>query len=368
MTNIAKFLLKTALLSLVLTLPPAHAERIKDVAMVQGVRANSLIGYGLVVGLPGTGEQTPFTDQTFRTMLRNFGINIPANERPKINNVAAVAVHADLPAFAKPGQTIDVTVSSVGSADSLTGGTLLQTYLRGANGEIYAVAQGSLIVSGLGAEGLDGSKIVINTPTVGRIPGGATVEREVASPFANSDFLTLNLHQSDFTTAQRMAEAINDMMGPGTAIAQDATSVQVSAPRDLGQRVSYMSMLENIEFNPADGAARIVVNSRSGTVVVGQNVKLRPAAVAHGDIQVTIAENIQVNQPNPFAGGETAVTPQSIVDINEDDARMFVFDPGVSLDDLVRAINAIGAGPSDIVAVLEALKQAGAISGELIVI
>lgn len=368
MTNSAKFLLKAALLTLVVTAWPVSAERIKDVAMVQGVRTNSLIGYGLVVGLPGTGEQTPFTDQTFRTMLRNFGINIPANERPKINNVAAVAVHADLPAFAKPGQTIDVTVSSVGSADSLTGGTLLQTYLRGANGEIYAVAQGSLLVSGLGAEGLDGSRIVINTPTVGRIPGGATVEREVASPFANSDFLTLNLHQSDFTTAQRMAEAINDMMGPGTATALDATSVQVSAPRDLGQRVSYMSILENIEFNPADGAARIVVNSRSGTVVVGQNVKLRPAAVAHGDIQVTIAENIQVNQPNPFAGGETAVTPQSIVDINEDDARMFVFDPGVSLDDLVRAINAIGAGPSDIVAVLEALKQAGAISGELIVI
>lgn len=347
---------------------PVQAERIKDVASVSGIRSNQLIGYGLVVGLPGTGEQTPFTDQTFRTMLRNFGINIPANERPKINNVAAVAVHAELPAFAKPGQTIDVTVSSVGSADSLTGGTLLQTYLRGANGEIYAVAQGSLVVGGLGAEGLDGSRIVINTPTVGRISGGAIVEREVKTPFATSDYLTFNLHRSDFTTAMRMAETINELVGPDSATALDATSVQVVAPRDLNQRVSYMSMLENLEFTPAEGAAKIIVNSRSGTVVIGQNVKLRPAAVAHGDIQVTIAENIQVNQPNPFAEGETAVTPQSIVDIQEDDARMFVFDPGVSLNDLVRAINQIGAGPGDIVAVLEALKQAGALSGELIII
>lgn len=356
------------LTTLTLLATPVRAERIKDVASVSGIRSNQLIGYGLVVGLPGTGEQTPFTDQTFRTMLRNFGINIPANERPRINNVAAVAVHADLPAFAKPGQSIDVTVSSVGSADSLTGGSLLQTYLRGANGEIYAVAQGSLIVGGLGAEGLDGSRIVINTPTVGRIPSGGMVEREVPTSFGTSDFLTFNLHQSDFTTAKRMADAINDLVGPGSATALDATSVQVVAPRDSGQRVSYMSTLENLEFDPAQGSAKIIVNSRSGTVVIGQNVRLRSAAVAHGDIQVTIAENIQVDQPNPFGGGETVITPQSIVDIEEDDARMFVFEPGVSLNDLVRAINQIGAGPSDIIAVLEALKQAGALSGELIVI
>lgn len=356
------------LTTLTLLATPVRAERIKDVASVSGIRSNQLIGYGLVVGLPGTGEQTPFTDQTFRTMLRNFGINIPANERPRINNVAAVAVHADLPAFAKPGQSIDVTVSSVGSADSLTGGSLLQTYLRGANGEIYAVAQGSLIVGGLGAEGLDGSRIVINTPTVGRIPSGGMVEREVPTSFGTSDFLTFNLHQSDFTTAKRMADAINDLVGPGSATALDATSVQVVAPRDSGQRVSYMSTLENLEFDPAQGSAKIIVNSRSGTVVIGQNVRLRSAAVAHGDIQVTIAENIQVDQPNPFGGGETVVTPQSIIDIEEDDARMFVFEPGVSLNDLVRAINQIGAGPSDIIAVLEALKQAGALSGELIVI
>ncbi|MGM0429497.1 MAG: flagellar basal body P-ring protein FlgI [Pseudomonadota bacterium] len=347
---------------------PVQASRIKDIASVQGIRDNQLIGYGLVVGLPGTGEQTPFTDQTFRTMLGNFGINIPANERPKIDNVAAVAVHADLPAFAKPGQKIDVTVSSVGSADSLTGGTLLQTFLKGANGEVYAVAQGSLIVGGLGAEGNDGSRIVINTPTVGRIPGGATVEREVMSGFGSSDYFTFNLHQSDFTTAKRMAETINGLVGEGTAEAVDATSVRVRAPRDMSQRVSYMSTLENLEVQQASAAAKIIVNSRTGTIVVGQNVELRPAAVAHGNMQVTIAENVNVDQPNPFGEGETAITPQSIVDIDQDDARMFVFEPGTTLNDLVRAVNQIGAAPSDMIAVLEALKQAGALSGELIVI
>lgn len=347
---------------------PVQASRIKDIASVQGIRDNQLIGYGLVVGLPGTGEQTPFTDQTFRTMLGNFGINIPAGERPKIDNVAAVAVHADLPAFAKPGQKIDVTVSSVGSADSLTGGTLLQTFLKGANGEVYAVAQGNLIVGGLGAEGNDGSRIVINTPTVGRIPGGGIVEREVRTSFGSSDYFTFNLHESDFTTAKRMAQTINSLVGQGAAQAVDATSVRVRAPRDLNQRVSYMSTLENLEVEPAETAAKVIVNSRTGTIVVGQNVELRPAAVAHGNMQVTISENVNVDQPNPFGDGETVVTPQSIIDVNQDDARMFVFQPGTTLNDLVRAVNQIGAAPGDIIAVLEALKQAGALSGELIVI
>ncbi len=347
---------------------PVQASRIKDIASVQGIRDNQLIGYGLVVGLPGTGEQTPFTDQTFRTMLGNFGINVPANERPKIDNVAAVAVHADLPAFAKPGQKIDVTVSSVGSADSLTGGTLLQTFLKGANGEVYAVAQGNLIVGGLGAEGNDGSRIVINTPTVGRIPGGGIVEREVRTSFGSSDYFTFNLHQSDFTTAKRMAQTINSLVGEGAAQAVDATSVRVRAPRDMNQRVSYMSTLENLEVQQASASAKVIVNSRTGTIVVGQNVELRPAAVAHGNMQVTISENVNVDQPNPFGGGETVVTPQSIIDVNQDDARMFVFQPGTTLNDLVRAVNQIGAAPGDIIAVLEALKQAGALSGELIVI
>ena len=347
---------------------PVQASRIKDIASVQGIRDNQLIGYGLVVGLPGTGEQTPFTDQTFRTMLGNFGINVPANERPKIDNVAAVAVHADLPAFAKPGQKIDVTVSSVGSADSLTGGTLLQTFLKGANGEVYAVAQGNLIVGGLGAEGNDGSRIVINTPTVGRIPGGGIVEREVRTSFGSSDYFTFNLHQSDFTTAKRMAQTINSLVGEGAAQAVDATSVRVRAPRDMNQRVSYMSTLENLEVQQASASAKVIVNSRTGTIVGGQNVELRPAAVAHGNMQVTISENVNVDQPNPFGGGETVVTPQSIIDVNQDDARMFVFQPGTTLNDLVRAVNQIGAAPGDIIAVLEALKQAGALSGELIVI
>lgn len=346
----------------------AQAQRIKDVAQVAGVRSNQLMGYGLVVGLPGTGERTPFTDQTFRTMLGNFGINLPENQRPQINNVAAVAVHAEIPAFAKPGQQIDVTVSSVGDADSLVGGTLLQTFLKGADGEVYAVAQGNLVVGGLGAQGLDGSSIVINTPTVGRIPNGAIVEREIETGFAQSEYITFNLNRADFTTAKRMAEAINDLVGPGSAMPIDAASIRVIAPQDISQRVSYLSTLENIQITQGEAAARIVVNSRTGTIVVGNNVRLHRAAVAHGNMQVSIMENWQVSQPGPFSGGETVVTPSSTIDIQEEEARMFLFDPGVSLNDLINAINQIGAAPSDIIAVLEALKHAGAIDGELVVI
>ncbi len=351
-----------------LIMPVAHAQRIKDVATVAGIRSNQLIGYGLVVGLPGTGERTPFTDQTFRTMLGNFGINLPENQRPQINNVAAVAVHADLPAFAKPGQQIDITVSSVGDAKSLVGGTLMQTYLRGADGEIYAVAQGSLVVGGLGAQGLDGSSIVINTPTVGRIPNGAMVEREVDTGFAHSEFITFLLNRPDFTTARYMAEAINNLIGPDSAVPVDAVSVRVIAPRDPGQRVSYLSTLENISIEQGQAAARIIINSRTGTIVVGQNVRLHPAAVAHGNLQVTISENFNVSQPNPFAGGETVVTPDSAIQVRQEEARMFHFDPGVSINDLINAINQIGAAPGDIIAVLEALKHAGAIDGELVII
>ena len=256
----------------------------------------------------------------------------------------------------------------MGSADSLTGGTLLQTFLKGANGEVYAVAQGSLIVGGLGAEGSDGSKIVINTPTVGRIPGGAIVEREIPTAFAQGDYFTFNLHDSDFTTAKRVANTINGLVGEGMAQAIDATSIRVKAPRDLSQRVSYMSTLENLQVEQAMAAAKIIINARTGTIVVGQNVELRPAAVAHGNMQVTITEDMQVDQPNPFGQGDTAVTPQSVVDIQQEDARMFVFNPGTTLNDLVRAVNQVGAAPGDIIAVLEAIKQAGAISGELIVI
>ena len=352
----------------------AYAQRIKDVASVQGVRSNQLIGYGLVVGLPGTGEQSPFTEQSFRTMLANFGIVVPANLPARIRNVAAVAVHADLPAFAKPGQTIDVTVSSMGEATSLQGGTLLQTFLKGLDGNVYAVAQGSLIVSGFGAEGGDGSRIVVNTPTVGRIPSGALVEQSVPSGFAAGDSLTLNLHQADFSTAKRLADTINEKLGasPGQgytiATPIDAASVRVTAPRDIGQRVGFLATLENFDFTPSDAPARVVINSRTGTIVIGQEVRLLPAAITHGGLTVTISENQQVAQPNPFADGQTAVTTQSIIDVNLSDSRIFKFDPGVTLDELVRAVNEVGAAPGDLMAILEALRQAGALRGELVVI
>ncbi|MDO6444408.1 flagellar basal body P-ring protein FlgI [Colwellia sp. 1_MG-2023] len=350
------------------------AQRVKDLTDVAGVRANQLVGYGLVVGLPGTGEQSPFTEQSFKTMLSNFGITMPANLKPKIKNVAAVAVHAELPAFTKPGQTIDITVSSMGSAQSLRGGTLLQTILMGIDGNAYAVAQGSLVVSGLGAEGLDGSKVLVNTPTVGRIANGAIVEREVLSPFATGDHITFNLRNSDFSTAKNLEKAINREFAnpndPSSFIARaiDATSVQVSAPRDASQRVSFLAVLENLEFEPDTPAAKVIVNSRTGTIVIGSDVRLLPAAITHGGITVTINESQDVTQPDAFAEGETVVTTQSIIDVDQSDNRMFVFDPGITLDTLVRAINNVGAGPGDVMAILEALEQAGALRGELIII
>ena len=347
----------------------SYAIRIKDIASVQGVRSNQLVGYGLVVGLPGTGEKSSkFTEQAFATMLRNFGINIPVGEKLKIKNVAPVAITAELKAFTKRGQKIDITVSAIGEAKSLRGGELLQTFLKGVDGKVYALAQGSLVVGGLGAEGADGSKVVINTPTVGRISNGAIVEREVKSPFSQGDSITFNLHQSDFTTAKRMADTINNLVGPNTATLLDATSVQVLAPRNISQRVSYLSTLENLQFEPARGAAKIIVNSRTGTIVIGQDVRLLPTAITHGGISVTISENREVAQPNAFAGGRTAVVDNSTINITTEDSRMFKFDAGVSLNDLVRAVNEVGLAPGDLMAILEALKQAGALQGELIII
>jgi flagellar P-ring protein precursor FlgI len=366
--------LMSAVFILSTSLPAFAANRIKDLATVQGVRANQLVGYGLVVGLPGTGETSPFTEQSFRTMLSNFGISLDANVKPKIKNVAAVAVHAELPAFSKPGQTIDITVSSVGEAASLQGGTLLQTFLRGLDGEIYAVAQGSLVVSGFGVQGNDGSRIVSNTPTVGTIANGAIVERSVPSGLMQNDHLVLNLNNPDFSTAQSMSDEINRRLGAdpknGYAIAtpMDAASVKVMAPRDVAQRVGFLATIENFEFQPATAPARIVVNSRTGTIVIGQDVRLLPAAITHGGLTVTITEDQQVVQPNAFGEGETVVAQQSVIDVSLDDSRIFKFDPGVTLDELVRAVNEIGAAPGDLMAILEALRQAGALQGELIVI
>jgi len=293
---------------------------------------------------------------------------LPQGVDPKLANVAAVTVNATIPPFAKPGQKIDITVSSIGNAKSLRGGTLLMTTLKGADGNVYALAQGSLIVGGFGAEGRDGSRITVNIPSAGRIPNGATVEREVASPFNRGDTVTFNLLRSDFTTARRVVEAINGTLGPDMAYAHDATSVSVRAPRDASQRVSFLSILENIDVNPAEAAAKVVINSRTGTIVVGQNVKVSAAAVTHGSLTVVIQENPNAVQPNPLAAGNTEVVQDSQIAVTEDPARMFKFGPAVTLNEIVQAVNQVGAAPGDVMAVLEALKQAGALRAELIVI
>lgn len=346
----------------------AFADRIKDLTSVAGVRSNQLIGYGLVVGLDGSGDKAPFTNQSFNNMMKEFGISVPPGTDPKLKNVAAVSLTASLPPFAKPGQSIDVTVSSIGNAKSLRGGTLLFSPLKGADGQVYAVAQGNLVVGGFGAEGNDGSSITVNVPSVGRIPNGATVERPVPNAFARGDSLILNLDRPDFTTAKRMADTINDLLGPETAYAQDATSVRVSAPRDPNQRVSFLSLIENLTVTPGEATAKVIINSRTGTIVIGKHVKIDPVAVTHGSLTVTVKENIEVNQPNALAGGETAVVPNADVNIDEEGNPMFVFDPGVSLDEIVKAVNEVGAAPGDLMAILEALKQAGALNAELIVI
>ena len=352
--------------------PAASAERIKDIASVAGVRANQLVGYGLVVGLDGSGDQViqaPFTTQSLRNFLTQMGLNLPVGANPQLTNIAAVSVHAELPPFAKPGQTLDVTVSSLGNADSLRGGSLLMTELRGPDGEVYALAQGSLIVSGFGAEGADGSSVSVNVRSAGRIPNGAIVERGVPSPFTTAPVLVMNLHAADFTTAQRVAASINDSLGDAVARPLDAVSIEVRAPQDPAAKVAFTSVLENLQVDPAAAAAKVVVNSRSGTIVIGAEVRLETAAVAHGNLTVTVSENIDVSQPGALArAGETAITPESEVRIVEEEARMFVIDPGVSLRDLVTAVNKVGAAPGDLIAILEALQQAGALRAQLVVI
>jgi flagellar P-ring protein precursor FlgI len=361
------------LIALLLAVPGlVHAERVKDLASVEGVRSNPLIGYGLVVGLDGTGDQTtqaPFTTQSLKSMLAQLGITVPANVNPQLKNVAAVAISAELPAFAKPGQQIDVTVSSLGNAGSLRGGALLMTPLKGADGQVYAIAQGNVVVGGLGISGKDGSRLSVNVPSAGRIPNGAQVERVVASSFGSSTELRFDLHTADFTTAARMAQSINAALGSPMARAQDAVTVSVSAPADPNQRVAFLSLVENIEVDPGDAAARVVINSRTGTVVIGSRVRVMPAAVSHGSLAVTISEKPQVSQPAPFSDGQTVVVPRSQIEVTQEgNGRMFLFDAGVSLDDLVKAVNQVGAAPGDLVAILEALKEAGALRAELVVI
>ncbi len=349
----------------------SRAERIKDLAQVQGVRTNQLVGYGLVVGLDRSGDQTsqaPFTIQSLNNMLAQLGVTVPTNVIPQLNNVAAVAVHAVMPAFVKPGQTIDVTVNSIANAKSLRGGSLLVTALHGLDGQIYAIAQGNLIVSGFGVEGSDGSKLIVNVPSSGRIPNGATVERGVPTQLGQGDSVVLNLHDADFTTATRMVASVNQSVGPDVASIVDGGSVRVRAPIDMTQRVAFISTLENLQVDPASAPARVIINSRTGTVVISSHVVVTPAAVSHGSLSVTIKEEQSVSQPQPFSQGQTTVVHNSTINVDEGSKRMFVFKPGVDLDQIVRAVNQIGAAPSDLVAILEALKEAGALQAELVVI
>ena len=355
----------------------AMADRLKDMASVAGVRSNPLVGYGIVVGLSGTGDgNSGLTLQSLESLISRLGLSVDARDL-NAKNAAAVMVTADLSPFMKTGQTFDVTVSTVGQAKSLKGGTLLMTPLMGADGEVYAIAQGNLVVGGLGVEGNDGSSLTVNIPTVGRVPNGASVERMVETPFLESDYLILNLHRGDFSTAALVAEEIDKTFGGGVAVPIDGTSIRVRAPVDPGQRVSFMGLLENIEVTPDAPAAKVVINSRTGTVVIGGNVRVTPAAVTHGSLTVAVTEDLNVaqgatvvagNGQTVVAPGEPVVTPDTAIDAEQEQARAFVFDPGVSLSSLVDAINAVGASPSDLVAILEALREAGALRAELVVI
>jgi flagellar P-ring protein precursor FlgI len=351
--------------------PAARAERIKDMAQVQGVRTNQLVGYGLVVGLDGTGDQTsqaPFTIQSLTNMLAQLGVVVPTNVTPQLKNVAAVSVHAMMPAFVKPGQTIDITVNSIANAKSLRGGSLLVTPLHGLDGQIYAIAQGNLIVSGFGVQGNDGSKLIVNVPSSGRIPGGATIEKAVPTQLAAGDAIILNLNDPDFTTATRLVDIVNHGLGDGIASIIDGGSVRVRAPLDITQRVAFLSTVENLEIDPASAPARVIINSRTGTVVISSNVRVSPAAVSHGSLTVSIKEEQRVSQPSALSSGTTTTTTSSTINVDQGSNRMFLFKPGVELEQIVHAVNEVGAAPGDLVAILEALKEAGALQAELVVI
>ena len=356
----------------------AHADRLKDLTSVAGVRSNQLVGYGIVVGLSGTGDgNTQLTLQTIQSMVAQFGQSTDL-AGIKGKNAAAVMVTGDLPPFIKPGQTMDVTVSTLGEAKSLRGGTLLMTPLLGADGQTYAIAQGNLLVGGLGIEGGDGSSLIVNVPTVGRIPRGGSVERIVDTSFLNSPYLVLNLNQGDFSTAYRVSEAINDFL-EDTSVATpiDASSIRVRAPEEASQKVAFMSLIENIEVDPARPAAKVVVNSRTGTIVIGGDVRVTPAAVSHGSLTVRIDENKKVTPTTTtvinenqavVAPGDPNVEVDTDITVDQPDAQAFVFDPGVDLSSIVDTMNGVGASPADLVAILEALRQAGALRAELVVI
>jgi flagellar P-ring protein precursor FlgI len=356
---------------------PVQADRLKDLTSIAGVRSNQLVGYGLVVGLAGTGDgNAALTQQSMQSMISQFGVvTSAANMNGK--NAAAVIITAELPPFTKPGQKLDIVVSTVGQAKSLRGGTLLMTPLLGADGETYAVAQGNLMVGGLGVAGGDGSSLTVNVPTVGRIPGGASVEKMIETSFLDNANILLNLHQGDFSTTNRVAEAINDVFGGGVAVPLDSTTVRVRAPIDPAQKVSFVSLLENIEVEPDRPRAKVVVNARTGTIVIGGDVRVSAAAVTHGSLTVRVEEDVNVTQTQAMAvtdgvaataPGAAVETPDTTITAEEEMARAFVFDPGVELSSIVDALNAVGGTPSDLVAILEALREAGSLRAELIVI
>lgn len=378
-----------------LYLSSAFPARIKDIATLAGVRDNQLVGYGLILGLEGTGDKTnqaPFTSQSFRNMLLDFGINIPITPNTQLRNVAAVAISATLPPFARLGQKLDVTILSLGNATSLRGGSLLMTPLKGADGKIYAIAQGSVVVSGFGAQGSDGSKVTVNVTNSGAIPNGATVENTIDMPYVQNGMITFELSQPDFTTAIRIEQAINHEFGSKVAKALDPSAVSVrvggiphheyrtlaykgefeSMPVDnsaeKSRYVPLISRIENIELNPAEVGARVIVNSRTGTIVIGHNVTIAPVAVSHGNLSVIVTERPYVSQPQAFAKGHTVTGSASDINVSQQANRAFVLAPGPSLNDLVDAINRVGAAPGDLIAILEAVKSAGALNADLEVI
>ena len=374
MTIIVRYLLLLGLFQFMVS--TAHADRIKDITSLAGIRSNQLVGYGIVVGLAGTGDgNTGITLQSMQSLVARFGITSDVNGFNG-DNAAAVMLTAELPPFSKPGQTIDVTVSTIGGSESLKGGTLLMSPLLGADGETYAIAQGNIVVGGLGVEGADNSSLTVNIPTVGRIPRGASVEKLVQTAFLDTDFVILNLHQGDFSTAFNISETINETFGEGMATPLDKNSIRVRAPSDPNQKVGFVSMLENLEVEKASPPAKIIINSRTGTIVISGDVKVMPAAVAHGSLSVTVKEDMNVDQADAFAvgagananAGAAVQNPDTEIVVEEDIAKAFLFGQGVSLSDLVDSINAVGATPSDLVAILEALREAGALNAELIVI
>ena len=367
---------------------PAYAERIKDLTDVGGVRPNQLLGFGLVVGLSGTGDGKDLliSAQALRTTLSGLGISVDgpisdfdlgaqlqnlaaanANKELKIENVASVMVTAELPPFAKPGQRLDVNVAAIGIAESLRGGTLIMTEMRGVDGEVYALAQGPLSLTGLTADAA-GASVQIGVPTAGRVPGGALVERMVANPFEQSDHVVLNVRQSDFSTASAIAAAVNENFGAGVASPIDGVSIAIKAPSDPGQRVTFMSMIENLEVVPGEPSAKVVINSRTGTAVINRSVRVSAVALTHGTISVSISATNEVSQPNALGGGNTAGVQNAKIKYSRGTNKMVMFQPGVELREIVDAINQTGASPSSVIAILEALKSSGSMRAELVVI